>query len=99
MPVLVDDVRAVVDDVPGLGRLGGDVGMGHVQAGVDDRNLDRACRAEDLLGHLVLAGDDVLPLVGQARTEHRGQRGLDQRRAPEGRAGERDARETGELGS
>ena len=40
------------------------------------RDLDRARCAEDILGHFVLAGGDVLPLVRQARPEHRGQRGL-----------------------
>ena len=92
MAVPVDDVRAAADDVPGLGRLGGNVGMGYVQAGVDDCDLDRACRAEDLLGHLVLAGDDVLPLVGQAGAEHRRERGLDMRRCAGGARGRRRCR-------
>ena len=50
--------------------------MGHVRAGVDDADLDRARGPEDLLGHLVLAGGDVLPLVREAWTQHRRERGL-----------------------
>ena len=94
--VLVVHARDVVNDVPGLGVLRGNVGMGDIRAGVDEGDLEGTRRAQDGFGYLVLTGRDVLPFVGEAGAEHRGQRRLDLRRAQERAMGECDARKRGE---
>ena len=67
--VQVTDVGPLPHDVPGLRVLGGEIGMAHVGAGVDDRDLDAGGCAQHGVGHLVRSCRHVLPLVGKAGAE------------------------------
>jgi hypothetical protein len=93
----VRNARTVVDDVPGLGGLGGEVGLCDVGACVDDADLDRACSAQHVRRHLVLARRDVLPLVGKSWAQNRGQGRFDLGRSEERRMRVRDAGQPVEL--
>ncbi len=88
--VPVRDVRPVVDDVPGLRDLGREIRLRHVDAGVDDADLDRARRAQDVWGDLIFSGRDVLPFVRKVRAQDGRQSRFDLRRPGERRVGELD---------
>src|SRR4051794_12069065 len=72
MAVVVTDVAPVLAmaDAVDLARLRGQVGLPHVAARVDNRDLELRCRAENGVGHLVDARGRVLPLVWDADPVH-----------------------------